>query len=155
SDCGPSSTPSCAGGRSIPVTIEQTHGDTGLSIRIDGSLPYDHRFLLKVSGVSLRTAGTGSAAYDGPSEFLFATRARPATAIGATEAATAPVRDLLKFGNLLLVGTSAGEIKAIDVSDASNPRPFAKLRNGSDDVRAFATDGHGRLFYNHLEDALW
>ncbi len=127
-------------------------------------------FLLVPDTKKLRFLGTdGNVLPDWPPElprrFWLATRSAPPipspevsafSSLGDTNSA----RDLLKFGNILLVGSATGNLLAIDVSRtadaASGPAPFAFLSpSAASQVRAFATDGHNRLFLNELEGASW
>ncbi|MFH1176614.1 MAG: DUF6531 domain-containing protein, partial [Acidobacteriota bacterium] len=92
------------------------------------------------------------------------TRPVPGEAIGSGPTGepslgdTTTASDMLRLGNLLLVGSATGRLLAIDASDHSEPGKLKlhAIRNGQDaQLRAFASDGHNRFFYNALAGATW
>lgn len=168
-DCGPIDTFSgCGTGASIPLKATLTAAKRTLELVPPGLLPRGHVFLLVPDKSRIRFVGT-QVLVDWPPElpqrFWLATRTAPPapspevqafSALGDTDSA----RDLLKFGNILLVGSATGNLLAIDVSRTADavaaPAPFAFLSpSAASQVRAFATDGHNRLFLNELEGASW
>ncbi len=163
--------PACPG---TPVKVSTT-ADLAASgaqvvVHLPGRLAEGRQYRVVLGGIRSALA---LVAYpeSAPSTFFFATRRTGdpfgkvvTSALGDTNSA----RDLLKFGNLLLVGSATGRLVAVDVSDPKNPTTWARLVNvdetGStpvvteaqaDSLRAFATDGHGRLFYNVQFGATW
>ncbi|MEO8585041.1 MAG: Ig-like domain-containing protein, partial [Acidobacteriota bacterium] len=165
-DCGLTSDPVCA---NAPVPVESIQSAAGdrLSIVPAGTLPYGHRFRIELNpGVIQVRGASGPIGYPGwaPAAFVFATRNPANGPIGSLPNPTDPIpslgdtdsaRDLLKFGNLLMVASAGARILAIDVSDPARPKRFAMLNNGDKDVRSFATDGHNRLFYNFVGASTW
>jgi RHS repeat-associated protein len=168
-DCGPIETFSCAGRPPIPLSAKLTAAQRTLELVPPGLLPRGHVFLLVPDKARLHFLGTDGNVVNWPADlpqrFWLATRAAPPvpspevsafSSLGDTNAA----RDLLKFGNILLVGSATGNLLAVDVSrtaaSASAPAPFAFLSpSAASQVRAFATDGHNRLFLNELVGASW
>jgi RHS repeat-associated protein len=160
-DCGPLLTAQCAGAPTMPLDVEQTQSFLSLEITLLAPLPAGHRFLLQLH--DLKASNLAPVPYQGPADFFFATRkAAPGPIIGTTgalplgDAGTA--RDMLKIGNLLLVASASGRLVALDASSffASAPTtPYALLNGASDQIRALATDGHNRVFYNSLIGSSW
>ncbi|MEO8055361.1 MAG: Ig-like domain-containing protein, partial [Acidobacteriota bacterium] len=175
-DCGPIEPFSgCVSGPTIPLTPTLTASDRTLELSPGGLLPRGHVFQLvldkdrlKFNGTQVTAAGDPVPALwpnEVPKRFWFATRAAPPspspevrsfTSLGDTDSA----RDLMKFGNTLLVGSATGNLLAIDLSLTADksvaPRPFAYLApSAGTQMRAFATDGHNRLFVNELVGSSW
>ncbi|MCC6128561.1 MAG: Ig-like domain-containing protein, partial [Acidobacteria bacterium] len=151
SDCGPIGQSGCAN-TAIPAEFVLTENLAGLRIRPLQSLPRGHQFKLK-----LETSMFGDAE-DLPAVFSFATRkAQGQAAVGVTPGLgdTTTARDIMKFGNLLLAGSATGNIVAMDISNPEAPREAGRLSTPANDVRAFATDGHGRLFYSAEYGGTW
>ncbi|MFV2074061.1 MAG: Ig-like domain-containing protein, partial [Thermoanaerobaculales bacterium] len=71
------------------------------------------------------------------------------------------VRTLARIGNLLFAGSLDGRVVATDLSGGQSPVVgqhvhHAEMVQGAvSQVRAFATDGHGRLFLNVLAGGTW
>ncbi|MBK9064831.1 MAG: Ig-like domain-containing protein [Acidobacteria bacterium] len=173
-DCGDvarvlsGSAPSCPGASvKVAATADLALAGAQIVVHLPGRLAEGRQYRLDLVGV--KSAPKGIAYPLGaPSSFFFATRRTGdpfgkivTSALGDTNSA----RDLLKFGNLLLVGSATGRLVAVDVSDPKNPATWASLVNvdatgaatnaKADALRAFATDGHGRLFYNVQFGSSW
>ena len=163
--------PSCSGPAvKVPATAELALSGTQLVVHLPGRLAQGRQYKLELGNVRSALASIAYPA-TAPSTFFFATRRTGdpfgkdvTSALGDTNSA----RDLLKFGNLLLVGSATGRLVAVDVSDPKNPTTYATLVNvdasgaapvatdaKADSLRAFATDGHGRLFYNVQFGSSW
>ena len=162
--------PGCGAPARIKVTADLTLAGTQLVVHLPGRLAQGRQYRLDFVGVRSRLALVPYPA-SAPSTFFFATRRTGdpfgkivSSALGDTNSA----RDLLKFGNLLLVGSATGRLVAVDVSDPKNPTTWASLVNvdasgptpvateaKADALRAFGTDGHGRLFYNVQFGSSW
>jgi RHS repeat-associated protein len=154
-DCGEAKSSSC-GSNVVPVSTE-IEGTTVVA-QLEGALSRGHLFRVTLDVAQLKGAGGQAKAYQGPSEFYFVTRAilgEPIGSSGSSILGSDPARDLLKMGGLLLVGSSSGELVAVDVSSPDRPVLWARSSGAADQIRAFATDGHGRLFYNALHGASW
>jgi RHS repeat-associated protein len=145
------------------ISVETKLEGTLLEVRPKGALARGHRFELNVVGLSSVTADDGQGgpvgypAY-GPRVFQFGTRPASQRDLNLTYAnlsGDSVANDLLKFGNLLLVGTAAGNIWAVDVTAPQSPTAFAKMSPAQSAVRAFATDGHNRLFFSGLLAPSW
>ena len=98
-----------------------------------------------------------------PKQFDFATRGIPGETIGSLGDefpfnGVGSARDMLRFGNLLVIGSDTGRVIAVDTRDMTSEESFkvhsisSAIRPG---IRTFATDGHNRIFYNTLFGALW
>ncbi len=154
-DCGEAKSSSC-GSNVVPVATD-IEGTTVVA-QLEGALSRGHLFRVTLDVAQLKGAGGQAKAYQGPSEFYFVTRAilgEPIGSSGSSILGSDPARDLLKMGGLLLVGSSSGELVAVDVSSPDRPVLWARSSGAADQIRAFATDGHGRLFYNALHGASW
>ena len=176
SDCGEvprtfaGAAPGCPSPVKVPTTADLALSGTQLVVHLPGRLGQGRQFRLDLVGILSAPAGIAYPAA-APATFFFATRRTGdpfgkdvTSALGDTNSA----RDLLKFGNLLLVGSATGRLVAVDVSDPRSPSTYATLvnvdRSGdapvstdakADALRAFATDGHGRLFYNVQFGSSW
>ncbi|HQQ77789.1 MAG TPA: Ig-like domain-containing protein, partial [Thermoanaerobaculia bacterium] len=173
-DCGDvarvlsGSAPSCPGASvKVAATADLALAGAQIVVHLPGRLAEGRQYRLDLVGV--KSAPKGIAYPPGaPSSFFFATRRTGdpfgkivTSALGDTNSA----RDLLKFGHLLMVGSATGRLVAVDVSDPKNPTTWASLVNvdatgtatdaKADMLRAFATDGHGRLFYNVQFGSSW
>ncbi|MDL2718657.1 MAG: Ig-like domain-containing protein, partial [Acidobacteriota bacterium] len=163
--------PSCPGPPvKVGTTADLTLTGTQIVVHLPGRLAQGRQY--KVAFNDLRSAfrfvDYPKAA---PSTFFFATRRTGdpfGKIVGSALGDTNSARDLLKFGNLLLVGSATGRLVAVDVSDPKNPTTWASLvtvdksvtppvitDSKADSLRAFATDGHGRLFYNVQFGSSW
>ena len=163
--------PGCPTAARLPVTAEFASSGAQIVVHLPGRLGQGRQYRVDFVGIrsNLDKVPYPVAA---PQSFFFATRRTGdpfgksvASALGDTNSA----RDLLKFGNLLLVGSATGRLVAVDVSDPRFPRTYASLVNvdrtdplnavstdaKADSLRAFATDGHGRLFYSAQFGASW
>ncbi len=149
----------------VPVSLNVTQGSnfTRVRARLFGPLARGHQYRLALA--HLTSDSTPSVAYPptDPTLFSFATRSAQSGPIGSTLGGAAPAlgdtnsaRDLMKFGNLFLVGSASGRLLAMDASDPTNPRLFAVLApDAGDQLRAFASDGHNRLFFNERVGGSW
>ncbi len=155
--------PACPSPLPVPLNVTQEANRTRLRAGLFGPLARGH--LYRVELKSLTSDSTPSLAYPptDPTVFSFATRSGQSGPIGSTVGSgvlalgdTNSARDLLKFGNLLLVGSASGKLLAMDASDPVKPVLFARLApEAGDQLRAFASDGHNRLFYNTRLGASW
>ncbi len=156
--------------KAIAVDLEQPESSrrTHLTIQPAGALPAGHRFrlTLRFSGIKSRATDGTELTYwpEAPTVFEFGTRRVAGEPIGSVEPGLPSLgdsdeaRDLLRFGNLVLVGSGAGRIVAFDTTDHSELGKFKRfaIKNGADtQLRAFASDGHNRLFYNALAGSTW
>ena len=153
----PSATP-----QDIPVLLDQTVGKSRLVITPNGGLAAGHRFrlTLKPEGIKAKAADGSELAYwsSAPTVFEFGTRALDGEPVGSGGGGADVARDLLRFGNLTVVGSASGRLVAYDTTDHSQAGkfvPFAVSTGAADQVRAFATDGHNRLFFNAWSGARW
>ncbi|MCM3877355.1 MAG: Ig-like domain-containing protein, partial [Thermoanaerobaculia bacterium] len=147
----------------LPVSLNVIQEGPLVRARLFGPLARGHHFRLELK--NLTSDGSPSVAYPptDPSLFSFATRTAQSGPIGSTVGGgsfalgdTNSARDLLKFGNLLLVGSASGRLLAMDASDPTKPVLFARLAPGAgDQLRAFGSDGHNRLFYSVRLGSSW
>lgn len=154
-DCGEAKSSSC-GTNAVPIATD-IEGDAVVA-RLEGSLARGHRYRVTLDTAQLTGSGRQAKAYEGPSEFFFVTRSvlgEPIGSSGPSILGNDPARDMLKMGGLVLVGSSSGELVAVDVSSPDRPVLWARSTGAADQIRGFATDGHGRLFYNALHGASW
>jgi RHS repeat-associated protein len=164
-DCGPVSTgipgasPVCLTPSAVAADVTQTRSFSRLELRPRGVLAYGHQFKLELVGITSGSDPKKDVYPEGdPSTFFFSTRPKATSPIGSTDPSTgvSSARDLMKFGNILLVGGTDGKIVAYDVTNPADPKPFASAGAvAGDAVRAFATDGHGRLFFASRLGATW
>ncbi|MCL4806706.1 MAG: hypothetical protein KJ062_02755 [Thermoanaerobaculia bacterium] len=154
-DCGEAERFSCGGG-TIPL-VTDVDGSSVIGW-LNGSLSAGHRYRVTLDTAQLKGSGNEGKAYVGPSEFYFVTRSVLGHSIGSSGSSILgndPARDLMKIGGLLLVGSSSGKLVAVDVSSPESPVLWARSTGAADQIRGFATDGHGRLFFNALHGASW
>ena len=152
--------------RDVPLLLFQE--DQGRRVVLDtaNTLPGGHRFRLTLNPGSFMTEGVDALLpywSSAPKQFEFATREIPGETLGSLGDGfpfdgVGSARDMLRFGNLLVVGSDTGRIVAVDTRDMTGDDKFkihgisASIHPG---VRTFATDGHNRLFYNSLFGGLW
>jgi RHS repeat-associated protein len=170
-DLGPVPVAGCAPGaqkREIPLLLEQSGDGARLVLTAQSALPAGHRFELKLVAAQIKVEVQGGSALpypqDAPHVFRFATRPVLGVPIGSESGAspslgdTDEARDMLRFGQLLLVGSATGNLLAVSTNDHSSTGKFAlhAIRNQKDDqIRSFATDGHNRLIYASLKGSTW
>ncbi|MFI5168174.1 MAG: Ig-like domain-containing protein, partial [Thermoanaerobaculales bacterium] len=157
--CGSASNPV-----TIPVSIELDQNGHLLRIKPAGTLTAGHRFSLTLQAGKIYVKGADGNPLTywptAPTQFDFATRAITGQPIGGSAPGTPSLgdtndaRDLMQFGNLMLVGSTAGRILAVDVTDPAADHGFKlyAIANtySAAQVRSFATDGHNRLFFTEL-----
>ena len=152
--------------RDIPMLLTQEDQGRRLVLEAANTLPGGHRFRLQIEPSQLVTDGTDTErAYwsSAPKKFEFATRGIEGETIGSLGDGfpfdgTASARDMLRFGNLLVVGSDTGRILAIDTRDMTGDDKFGvhAISSGiNPGIRTFATDGHNRIFYHSLFGGLW
>ncbi|HPS78845.1 MAG TPA: DUF6531 domain-containing protein, partial [Thermoanaerobaculaceae bacterium] len=145
----------------VPLRIEQNASRSRLILRLPGILPAGHSFRLELKASGIRS---GSKTYpQAPNVFTFTTRSVPGTPVGSQPddkpslGDTSEARDLLKIGNLAFVASATGRLLAVDTSEhKAGGFALHAIANGvGSAIRALATDGHGRVFYNLLEGSTW
>ena len=154
-DCGTG--PVCSPVK-FPVDVQLDRRGTRLNVAPQAALPRGHVFVLTLRPDLMETGRGLEYPSTSPAEFRFSTRPAPSSPnpeIGST-GNTATARDLLKLGNLLMVASASGQLVAVDVSDPRNLVPFATMAAGPEtQVRALATDGHNRVFFNAEIGGSW
>ncbi|MEO1083560.1 MAG: hypothetical protein AAFY88_04910, partial [Acidobacteriota bacterium] len=152
--------------RDIPFELDLVESGRRLVVVPTAALGAGHRFRLELKPQALRAAGDDSSLTywpTAPKVFEFATREVPAETVGSLGDSDFPfggvktARDMLRFGNLLVVATDAGRLVAIDASGANGEGNFEihAVKSGFDIARTFATDGHNRLYYSGLFGGTW
>ena len=161
-DLGPvESCPAATESRDIPLSHSLASGNRRLVLQPLTTLPAGHRFRLTLTAENLVDAQGTAYPPGAPSEFLFATRPREAQPLTDAMAGSPPAaRDLLQVGNLLLAATADGRLVAVDASTPTGV-PDGRLTVhavgdlAGDQVRALATDGHGRIAFAMQLGASW
>ncbi|MFV1988382.1 MAG: RHS repeat-associated core domain-containing protein, partial [Gemmatimonadota bacterium] len=164
-DLGPTGDCSVGGETEVPLTVTMVGGDS-LVLMPPGSLTAGHRFRLRLkpAGIASDNFGQGIRFYwpEAPSDFFFATRPVSAAPVGTmVEATQGTVRDLLQIGNLVMLGTDAGELLAVDTTvldeaDATGAYEIhAALESSATRIRALASDGHNRVYFNGQFGVRW
>ena len=161
-DLGPvESCPVATESRDIPLSHTLASGNRRLVLQPLTTLPDGHRFRLTLTAEHLVDAQGTAYPPGAPSEFLFATRPREAEPLTDAMAGSPPAaRDLLQVGNLLLAATADGRLVAVDASTPTGV-PDGRLTVhavgdfSGEQVRALATDGHGRIAFAMQLGASW
>ena len=152
--------------RDIPMLLTQEDQGRRVLLEAANTLPGGHRFRLRIQPSKLMTEGTDEDRpyWDSaPKQFEFATKGIEGDTIGSLGDGfpfngTASARDMLRFGNLLVVGSDTGRVLAIDTRDMTGDDKFDVYAISSGinpGIRTFATDGHNRIFYSSLFGGLW
>ncbi len=153
--------------RDVPLLLTQEDQGRRVLLEAANTLPGGHRFRLRIQPNQLVAEGVESERpywNTAPKQFEFATKGIEGETVGALDDAgfpfdgTATARDMLRFGNLLVVGSDTGRVLAIDTRDMTDEKSFEihAISSGiNPGLRTFATDGHNRIFYNSLFGGLW
>ncbi len=153
--------------RPVPMLLTQEDQGRLLILEPANTLPGGHRFRLRIKPGKLVTTGVDSPRpywESGPKQFEFSTRKIEGETIGSIGEEGFPfddvktARDMLRFGNLLVVGSDTGRMVAINTADVSEEgkfKPYAISGRIAPGIRTFATDGHNRLFYMSLFGGMW
>jgi len=142
----------------VSLAVETRANDRSLLIRPLSNLSAGHQYELELKAPALFPGACAGASKDTPCAapwyFHFTTSGGNSDPVAAGGDALTDVRTIAKIGNLLFAGTLSGRITATDLAGGSSPTPgthtpHSEMEQGpATQVRAFATDGHGRLFFN-------
>src|SRR5262249_42580265 len=157
------SSPTCTSPSPVAIDVTQTQSLFRILVTLKESLPRGHVFQLELVPIEIKAGPNPNDAYssDAPAKFAFATRRGGEKPVGDTTGISPALgdsntaRDLMKFGNLLLVRSASGQLVAMDVTDPRSPQRFARMLSVARQIRAFATDSHNRLFYVEQVASTW
>jgi len=166
-----------SGSPTIPLEVTLSNSNSQIVLTPVGKLPAGHSFVIELQAEAISPPGNNTAysyANWTPPLVRFPFSTRPVPGDDLTDMMADSIvntTDLMQFGNLTMVATRSGEIYAVDSTNTTELVPadgvtpehlapgqytvHAEYSGGSDHIRAFATDGHNRLFFNARVFSAW
>ena len=163
-DRGSAANGETSGTDDVALEVETAAGNRTLLVRPLSSLTAGRHYRLELNPATLfpdHCQGDENAGCATPKTFFFTTGGGRSDLVADGGNPLSDVRTIAKIGNLLFAGTLSGRITVTDVAGGAAPTVgdhthHAEMDQGAvDQVRAFATDGHGRLFFSARFGGTW